>query len=96
MCRFCGIGHCCSIPDSIHPRPTFEYDAAFLSREVMQMNAKAKAIVTIHFRDGSLERRHSWVGLHVDKDESSASVTIDGRSYSYSNVTTIDVSSAGT
>ena len=63
---------------------------------MMQMNAKAMAIVTVYFRDGSLERRHSWIGLHVDKDESLASLTIDGRSYSYSNVTTIDVSSAGT
>jgi hypothetical protein len=51
-----------------------------------------KAIVTIYFRDGSLESRDSWAGLHVDKRGSSVLLTIDGRSDSYANVTTIDVS----
>jgi hypothetical protein len=52
----------------------------------------AKAIVTIYFRDGSLESRDSLGGLHVDKRGSSVLLTIDGRSDSYANVTTIDVS----
>ena len=55
-----------------------------------QMNAKA--IVTIYFRDGSLESRDSSIGLHVDKRGSFVSLTIDGRSDSYANVTNIDVS----
>jgi hypothetical protein len=56
----------------------------------------AKTLVTIHFRDGSIERRDAVAGLHVDKRRSFLLLTIDGRSHSYANVTVIDVSSAHT
>ena len=53
-----------------------------------------RAIVTIHFRDGSTKRRYPWVGLHVEKRGSRLLLTIDGQSDSYANVTLIDVSLA--
>jgi hypothetical protein len=42
-----------------------------------QMNDEA--IVTIHFRDGSV-KRYPWMGMHVDKRGSLLLLTIDGRS----------------
>jgi hypothetical protein len=53
-----------------------------------------KTIVTIHFRDGSTRHRYPWAGLHVDKRGSFLLLTIDGQSYSYADVTVIDVSPA--
>jgi hypothetical protein len=52
----------------------------------------AKATVTIHFRDGSTKQQHPWAALHVDKRGSLLMLTIDGRSYSYADVSMIDVS----
>jgi hypothetical protein len=56
----------------------------------------AKAIVTIHFLDGSMKRRYPWAGLHVEKRGSRLLLTIDGQSSSYADVTVIDVSLAET
>jgi hypothetical protein len=54
-----------------------------------QMNAKA--IVTIYFRDGNFEQRPHWSGLHVEKHGSAVLLTIDGRTHSYANVSSIEV-----
>jgi hypothetical protein len=56
----------------------------------------ARATVTIYFHDGSCEQRHPWSGLHVEKLGSSVLLTIDGRSDSYANVASVEVSLANT
>jgi hypothetical protein len=53
----------------------------------------AQAIVTIHFRDGSM-KRHPCAWMHVDKRGSLLLLTVDGRTYPYADVTIIDVSLA--
>jgi hypothetical protein len=53
----------------------------------------AQAIVTIHFRDGSMNQ-HACGWMHVDKRGSLLLLTVDGRTYPYADVTIIDVSSS--